>query len=273
MSDFRNLRHRVATNITGDRGLALIGIFATLILGVLGILASAAQEQFPIALIVTVVLVVLISAPLVVLLREPRRRTITLAALPFRIKSMKFTTDISAKDGSLAVLRHEEETVCQRDSLISLRRGYWGEWDELQLDDLRCLEPGGAKVVDIYKEVPQTMFLTSLRHLYNTGDAFRVTHELTVRNGFTNPKKESVEWTIALPVDALEMSVILPEGKVLIPGSPLLRAGTVTIYNEMALPDDAVKFTEDGRYQIVWQMSKPRQQFSYGIHWKWKDKI
>lgn len=260
-------------NITGDRVLGLIGIFATVILGVLGIVAATALEYFPIALIVTVVLVVLISAPLVVLLRGPRHRTIRLPPFPYRIKSMKFTTDISAPDGALAVLRHEEETVCLRDSMVSMRRYYWGKWDEPQLEDLRCLEPRGAKVVDVYKEEPQTMFLTSLRHQYNKGDAFRATHELTVRNGFTNPEEEFVEWTITLQVDTLEMSVVLPNGKVLIPGSARLRASVAGKYDEMSLPNDTVKLTEDGRYQIVWQISKPRQGFSYGIHWGWKDQI
>ncbi len=273
MVNWRGLRRWITDNITGDRLLALMGTLATVALGVLGIIAATAQFYFQEALVVTIVLVVLIFAPLLVLLREPSRETLRIPLFPYMIKVMNFTTDLVAPDGSLAVLRHEEEIISLRDSLTTLRRYYWGDWDDPELEDLRCLEPKSAAVVDMYKEAYQTMYLISLRHVYNQGDVFHSTNELTVRNGFTNPDNEYIEWDIALRVDALVMKVILPPGKVLVPGTAKLRVRVAGNYDEIALPADSIGFTENGRYQIFRKIRKPRKGYSYGIHWEWKDEI
>lgn len=259
------------TNVTGDRILALIGVSATIILGILGILASAAREYFQFALILIFLLMVLSVTPLIVLIREPRHGRIRIPPFPYRNKTVTVTTDITAADGTVAVIRREEEIVCLGDYLSSLRHFYWGAWDESQLNDYRSVEPKGAEVVDMYMEGYQTTFLTSLRHLYNAGDTFMAIHELTVRNGFTDPEHEFMEWTNALQVDTLVMKIVLPQGKVLIPGSPKLRLRLAANYDEIALPNSAVTYTEDGRYQILWSISKPKRSHHYSIRWTWKD--
>lgn len=118
MLDRNKLQRWIAHTATFDRVLAVIGIISSIILGILGILASVAQDYFVIALVATIILVVLISAPMFVLLRRPRRG-VHLHPFPYKIMMTQFTTDIVDASGALAVLRHEEDIVCLQDHVVS----------------------------------------------------------------------------------------------------------------------------------------------------------
>jgi hypothetical protein len=267
---FDKTRRWLAARATVDRILALIGILASVVLGVLGILTSMSKTYFVFALIVTFLLVVLICAPLVVLLRA-RPRRLRLHPYPYKIALTQFTTDITDATGRIAVLRHEEDIECLQEHMVAVRRAYWGDWDDPLLSDLCCLTPKDARPVDIHKEGYQTVFIVSLRHIFNFGDRFRATTELTVRNGFCNPEREYTSWSITAPIDVLLFRVILPRGKVFIPGTATLRFGVSGSFDELSLPDATISWTEDGRQQMVWRESEPQRHYTYGIHWMWRE--
>jgi len=264
-------RNRLRQWLTSDRVLALVGLISSVVLSVLGILASIAQSYFVLALVASIILVVLISAPLLVLLREPRRG-IRLHPFPYKITLTQFTTSIVDAKGTLAIFRHEEDIVCLQDHVVTVRRAYWGDWGNSQLTDLRCLTPKGAQTVDVFKEGYNTVFVISLRHIYNLGDTFKLTVELTVHDGFTNPEHEYTSWSIIAQIDTLVLKAVLPKEKVLVPGTAKLRFSMAGTYDELILPETAISYTEDGRQQIIWRELQPHQNYTYGIHWSWRER-
>jgi hypothetical protein len=253
----------VEPNINVDRWLAVISI----IVGLVGIIASFSQALFIVATAFAMIIIIALYGAL----RAQYLATLEIHPFPYRIEDSTLTLDILEKDGTLAIIRYEETFVSLRDHLVAHRQLYWGDWDEPSLADIRCTAPPSASVADYYREGHQSVFLISLRHIYNYGEKFDYAVELTVKNGFCDTQQEYFERTVSAPINHHTMRIILPQGKRLKPQSVRVRVGSFGRYNEYQLGASYVAYAADGRQQISWPSDYLQEDWTYRLIWGWED--
>lgn len=73
MFDRQSIRRWLSHKATWDRVFAFMGLLATIFPGLLRILVPAVQKYFNLVLVITIVLIVVISGPMVLLVREPKQ--------------------------------------------------------------------------------------------------------------------------------------------------------------------------------------------------------
>lgn len=254
-------------NLGVDRLVSIVGLFATVALGILSIAVVTPGAVGPLIALAAVGSASL--AMLMVRLGRTRAREFVLGvhAQPYRISDSRISVDI-LDEGRMASIRHEERIVSLQDHMVALRRVYRGDWAPLAATDLTCEAPAGAVVADSYSDGADTFFLISLRRIFNQGNAFKHIGTLWVRDGFRNPDEEYFEWRVYPRIDRLSMSVILPLGRVLVSNSARIRVGDPSVYDEYDLPPSNIERV-GGRDRISWTWDTPKPGHTYRLVWNW----
>jgi len=256
---------------SADRWLAIISLAATVVLSVLGILASVSKVSLLRVSVGTAVLLTIITVALVSLMRARRGPPAHLHPYPYVVKRLTVTVDIESADGSLALIRHDEESVCLQDHVPALRRSFWGDWGTCNLGDLTCIEPAGAVVADCFKERYATIFIISLRRLLNSGDKFPTCTELVARDGFRNAR-EYYTHTVVPPTALLTLRIQAPRGVRFVSEACTVRREVFgqMYYDEWPLPAKDLRVGLDGRQEISYSWDDPKQGQTYGLYWAWE---
>lgn len=261
----------LARNLNIDRVLALIGLLATIIsTGLSFVLALATSYAIPLT-VLSVFLGLLILLAMSAILRSARTNLAVIPPYPYHVRSKYITVDIFDATGCNANIELHEDIISLQDGLATMRKSFWGDWDALDHADLICNQPRGAVIADHFHEGFASIFLISLRHIYNYKNEFSLKTRLAVRNGFRQSQSEYYCYTASAPVDYLQICILLPAKKRFQPNSLLARSGYVGFfhYTEQPIPPTHITFTEDGRQQITYDWSRVHDGRTCTIYWDW----
>jgi len=125
-----------------------------------------------------------------------------------------------------------------------------------------CCTPG--TVVDRYRPGQSTYLLISLREPKRRGDEDEFHIEWGIRNGFVRAS-ELWETEIRHRTKALKVSVIFPKARP--PRKTWLEENIRR--KKLLLMGKSMREMADGRWQLAWEMKKPRLNERYRLSWEW----
>jgi len=146
-----------------------------------------------------------------------------------------------------------------QDNIIAYQDQAWGDGEILL--DYRC-SPGMA--VDCYRPGLKTFILISLREVKHEGDIDEFNIEWGIRDGFLR-SEELWETEINHPTNHLEMKLVFPKTRT--PRRVSVLEGNRR--RSTLLDSDAQRELPDGRWQVSWEIKRPRLHEHYIIKWYW----
>jgi hypothetical protein len=254
-----------------DRVLTIVSLTITLVSIPLSfVLAFAPLYAIPLVT-VSVALVTLALIAIYFLSRLTRNSLAVIPRHPHRVRSKCVVVDIFDSTGGNANIEVQEEIVSLQDGLATIRKPFWGDWDAMNARDLTCEEPIDAVAADYFREEFASIFLVSLRRIYNYKDQFLLKTKLAVRNGFSENRPEYYCYTATVPVDRLQLRIVLPPKKSFKLNSVFARTGVgIFHYKERPVPTAQIFYAGDGRQQVTYEWKNIYPGWTCKICWDWE---
>ena len=146
-----------------------------------------------------------------------------------------------------------------QNNIIAYQDQAWGDGEILM--DYRCT-PGS--VVDQYRPGQKTLLLISLRESKRRGDEDEFNIEWGIRDGFLR-SRELWATEIRHRTKEMRVRVIFPKSR------PPKRVWLDENIRRKRHDFDKGGMRElpDGRWQVTWEINKPRLNERYRLHWSW----
>ena len=161
--------------------------------------------------------------------------------------------------GHTAVYSKHQKVRFLQSNVIAFQDQAWGDGDIFA--DYKC-SPGVP--VDRYREGHRYRILISLRQSKQRGDVEEFHIERRIKNGFIK-STEDLQTEIDHKTLEVSMTVVFPQArwakKIVLIEQKTARVTELESKNTQILPD--------GRQQVQWHMSYPKQFEAYFLHWEW----
>ncbi|MEO8391722.1 MAG: hypothetical protein ABI700_01900 [Chloroflexota bacterium] len=161
--------------------------------------------------------------------------------------------------GRTAVYSKRQKVRFLQNNVIAFQDQAYGDGDIFA--EYRC-SPGTP--VDRYREGHRYRILISLRQSKQRGDVEEFHIERTIKNGFTKAR-EDLQTEIDHKTKAITMTLIFPKAR-LAKRVVLVEQKTA---HTTALEHESFQMLPDGRQQVKWHMSYPKQYEAYLLMWDW----
>lgn len=161
--------------------------------------------------------------------------------------------------GQEAVYYKRQKVRFLQNNVIAFQDQAWG--DGAIFAEYKC-SPGIP--VDRYREGHRYRVLISLRQSKQRGEVEEFYIQRTIKHGFTK-STEDLQTEIDHKTKVMSMTVIFPKTR---------WAKRVALIEQKAsrtteLKSEDFKKLPDGRQQVRWQMTYPKQFEAYFLHWEW----
>lgn len=162
-------------------------------------------------------------------------------------------------EGKKALVQKRERVRYLQNNIIVFQDQAWGDGKILQ--NYRCT-PGVP--VDKYRLGYKTHILISLRGVKNRGDIDEFNIQWGIFRGFLSP---TGFWAtdINQKTDSVKVEVDFPKNR------PPMKISVLEKNRQRVnvISKDSLTHLPDGRWQLIWEQSKPRQYEQYILRWEW----
>jgi len=177
----------------------------------------------------------------------------------YEVLEYESTLELHDKTGKRATFKKRKKVRYMQNEIIAYQDYGWGDGEQF----LNYKANPGVPV-DRYKAGYKTYILLSLREVKNRGDVDEFHIQWNIKDGFL--KRDGFwETDVSNRFAYMKVRVIFPKDR-----PPYnLRVVENNIRNTKKLGDDSVKQLSDGRWQVTWEMDKPRLYEHYVVRWDW----
>jgi len=177
----------------------------------------------------------------------------------YEVLEYETVLELLDREGIEATIYKRQKVRYLHDHIIAYQDQAWGDGEILV--DYKC-SPGHP--VDRYQFGHKTIILISLREEKTKGDIDEFNIQWGMKDGFRKPV-ESWSTVNQHMTKNLKVRVIFPESRP--PLAVTILAGKRR--KEHTLGDISKIKLPDGRWQVTWEMSKPKLYEEYILKWKW----
>ncbi len=174
---------------------------------------------------------------------------------------LEYESILELKDirGRRANFKKREKVRYLQDNVIAYQDQAWGDGQILL--NYRS-SPGAA--VDFYRPARLTYILISLRGVKHRGDIDEFNIQWGMKDGFLR-NQEAWETQVSHLTRQMKIQVIFLKSR------PPLHVTFIedTRHISQAFGEGAQHRLADGRWMVVWEITKPRQDERYIIKWEW----
>ena len=177
----------------------------------------------------------------------------------YEVLDYESTLEIHDSQGRRATYEKRKHVRYLQDNIIAYQDYAWGDGKILL-----SYKTNIGKAVDRYRSGFKTYILLSLREIKNRGDVDDFHIQWNIRDGFLT---EDGYWSthISNRTRNLKVKVIFPKTR--IPRLYFLEESNRQ--RSRPLEKDHLKRLSDGRWQLTWEMHKPRLYEVYVLRWIW----
>lgn len=257
---------------SGSVFLGLLGLFATLGSGILGIVATVAEDKLE---EVTITISALGITGFVVgfLVMARLGRPWKIIDAPYSTKSTTLHWDISAQDGSVAFLTKAKSIIFTQNNNESLRDVVRSDGKPPQTSDFEVNAEGcQPSIVQLRQDGPYWHLLIALNATFNRGDELNWTLRQKLNDAFLNPKSEYVAGTVPVKTGEIELKVTLPDSRSIVRGSANVvkqKAGSASSPFTLDWDKDVKNDPQSGRQYLQWTQKNPETNVRYVLSWNW----
>ena len=177
----------------------------------------------------------------------------------YQVLDYEMQLDLHDPKGKRASYRKRHHVRYLQNNVIAYHDQAWGDGEVLL--NFRC-SPG--KAVDCYRLGHKTLTLISLRQIRNRGEGDQLDIAWDMQNSFT---REIEEWTTSVSHKTSELTIHInfPAKR------PPLKMWLIEAnrQKQTELGKKHLRQLPDGRWQLTWEKTKPRQYEDYTIRWQW----
>jgi hypothetical protein len=177
----------------------------------------------------------------------------------YEVLEYESTLELLDTTGKLACFSKRQQVRYLQNNIIAYQDQAWGDGEILV--NYRC-SPG--EPVDRYRLGHKTLILISLREIKQRGDIDEFNIQWEMKNGFRQ-SQESWETEISHTTRKARIHVIFP------PDRPPTRAIFIEAsrhLGKLAMNDNRRQLP-DGRWQVTWEIDRPRLNERYILKWTW----
>ena len=177
----------------------------------------------------------------------------------YEVLEYESTLELLESSGKLARFSKRQKVRYLQNNIIAYQDQAWGDGEILI--NYRC-SPGVP--VDRYKLGHKTLILISLREIKQRGDVDEFNIQWEIKNGFRQGQ-ESWETEISHTTRRARIHVIFP------PDRPPIRAFFIETSRHMGklVMNENRRQLADGRWQVTWEIERPRLNERYILKWTW----
>jgi len=177
----------------------------------------------------------------------------------YEVLEYESTLELQDREGKKAVFRKRKKVRYLQNNIIAYQDYGWGDGEHFQ--DYHA-KPGIP--VDRYKAGYKTYILLSLREVKNRGDEDEFHIQWKIKNGFLKPDG-FWETDISSRTRYMKVQIIFPKER----PPHNIRLVENNIQRTKTLENDSINQLPDGRWQLTWEIHKPRLYEHYILRWDW----
>jgi hypothetical protein len=177
----------------------------------------------------------------------------------YEVLEYESTLELLDSSGKLARYSKRQQVRYLQNNIIAYQDQAWGDGEILV--NYRC-SPGVP--VDRYKLGHKTLILISLREIKQLGDMDEFNIQWEMKNGFRQAQ-ESWETEISHTTRKAKIQVIFPQDR---PPTRAIFIEASRQLGKIALNENRRQLP-DGRWQVTWEIHRPRLSERYILKWSW----